>query len=391
MGNHERIYAEINLKNLRHNVREISKRIGPEGKMFAVIKANAYGHGAVSCARVLEEEDSIYGYAVATAEEAMELYEYGVKKEILVLSYVFPSYYDELIAAGITLTVFDEVTVMQVEAAAHKLHKTAKVYVKIDTGMNRIGVRPEDAVSLLQYISSLKHVVADGMFTHFAKADEGEACLLLQDRNYVLKEECQDFTEVQFSKFYRLIQKLDELHLSVPHVSAANSAAIIEYPATHLGLVRAGIILYGLWPSGEVHKDIIDIKPVLAMKSTVSFVKTLANGEAISYGGTFVTNKDTTVATVPVGYADGYPRSMSNKGYVLIRGKKAPIVGRVCMDQMMVDVSGIKGVKRGDVVTLIGTDGDETITMECFGELSDRFNYEAACDIGKRVPRVYVD
>lgn len=391
MGNHERIYAEINLKNLRHNVREISKRIGPEGKMFAVIKANAYGHGAVSCARVLEEEDSIYGYAVATAEEAMELYEYGVKKEILVLSYVFPSYYDELIAAGITLTVFDEVTVMQVEAAAHKLHKTAKVYVKIDTGMNRIGVRPEDAVSLLQYISSLKHVVADGMFTHFAKADEGEACLLLQDRNYVLKEECQDFTEVQFSKFYGLIQKLDELHLSVPHVSAANSAAIIEYPATHLGLVRAGIILYGLWPSGEVHKDIIDIKPVLAMKSTVSFVKTLANGEAISYGGTFVTNKDTTVATVPVGYADGYPRSMSNKGYVLIRGKKAPIVGRVCMDQMMVDVSGIKGVKRGDVVTLIGTDGDETITMECFGELSDRFNYEAACDIGKRVPRVYVD
>ncbi len=391
MGNHERIYAEINLKNLRHNVQVIYNRIGKNGKILAVIKANAYGHGAVSCARVLEEEPSIYGYAVATAEEAMELIEYGVKKDILILSYVFPSYYEELIKAGVILTVFDEVTALQVEEAAHKVKNNARIYLKVDTGMNRIGASAEEALGLCKRIASLEHVVLEGMFTHFAKADEGEICQSLLNPAFDDSQVGDDYTEKQFQTFMKVKSILEENGISLKHVSAANSAAIIEYPATHLDLVRAGIILYGLWPSSEVHQDIIDIKPVLAMKSTVSFVKELPEGCPISYGGTYITKKKTIVATVPVGYADGYPRSLSNKGYVLIRGQKAPIIGRVCMDQMMVDVSHIKGAKRGDVVTLIGTDGDETISMEFFGELADRFNYEAACDIGKRVPRVYVD
>lgn len=389
MGNHERIYAEINLANLRHNVKVISKHIGTDKKMFAVIKANAYGHGATSCAEVLELEEAIYGYAVATAEEAMELIAFGVKKPILILSYVFPSYYEELIEHDIMLTCFDTETAIEIENAAKKLQKTAKVYVKIDTGMNRIGVKSSDALSFIKELLSYKNIQIEGMFTHFAKADEGQACESLLTAEYNPYTVPIHSTEAQFQAFYYLINELKENNISLAHITAANSAAILEYPATHLNLVRAGIILYGLWPSDLVKKS-VDIRPVMTLKSTVSHVKTLRAGESISYGGTYITNQETIVATIPVGYADGYPRSLSNKGSVLIHGKKAPILGRVCMDQMMVDVTHIEGVKRGDSVTLIGTDGTEIITMEEFGNLAERFNYEAACDIGKRVPRVNI-
>ncbi len=376
LDSYERVCALIDLDNIDHNITQIENVIKAPQGIYAVIKADGYGHGAVPIAKVLESHDKVKGYAVATAEEAMQLQDAGIKKDILVIGYTFPYAYEEMIKRGIRLTVFRDDMLEQLEETAKRLSKNAIVHIKVDTGMSRIGISPyDDGLWLIRKALNLEHIEVEGVFTHFARADETD------------KKSANEQYEL-FRSFVEGVEEETGFKFKVKHCS--NSAAIIEMPYAHMDAVRAGIILYGLWPSDEVDKKKIDIRPVMSLISHITFIKTVPKGTPISYGGTFVTERPTVVATIPVGYADGYPRALSNKSYVLIHGKKAPVLGRVCMDQLMVDVTFIPEAKESDTVTLIGKDGDEVITMESLSDLSDHLNYELVCDIGKRVPRLFV-
>ena len=313
--------------------------------------------------------------AVACVEEGMELREAGIKKPILILGYTFAEDYPTIIEHDMRPAVFTLEMAQHLSDAAVKMNQTAKIHIKIDTGMGRIGYRDiEEAVPEILKISKLPHIEIEGIFTHFARADESETTPAY----------------IQLEKFQKFISRLEKEGLSIPMKHCSNSAGIIRMKEANMDAVRAGIILYGLYPSDEVEKEPVALRPVMELKTHISYLKTVKKGTAISYGGTFVTQKETKVATIPVGYADGYCRGLSNKGYVLIHGKKAPILGRVCMDQFMVDVTEINDAKILDEVTLLGRDGKEKITLEELGDLSGRFNYEFACCISKRVPRVYL-
>ncbi|MCR4797414.1 MAG: alanine racemase [Lachnospiraceae bacterium] len=368
-----RVYAKVDLDAVLWNIKEMSKRLRDVTKIMAVIKADGYGHGSGPIAGALEDLDILWGYAVATAEEAFELREQGIKKPILILGYTFEDTYQEIIRRDIMPTIFDLHTAEKYSKLAVSLKKTVSCHIKIDTGMSRIGfqVTPDEA-DTIKKISELPGLHMAGIFTHFARSDE-------EDKSY---------TDHQFDLFNKMIGLCEERGVSFDLKHCANSAAILEYPKASLDLVRAGIILYGLWPSPEVRHD-IDLKPALSLYSHVVHVKTLEAGRSISYGGTNTLAKTTRVATIPVGYADGYCRGLSNKGYVLIHGEKAPILGRVCMDQFMVDVTDIHDVAVTDEVILIGRDGEHEITLEELGDLSGRFNYEFVCDLGMRIPREY--
>ena len=374
MASYSRVRADINLDAFSHNLNEIERVIDPNTKVIAVIKTDGYGHGAIPLAHMMESRDDIWGYAVATVEEGMALRRAGMKKSILILGYTFPEQFPEIVSHDLTPAVFSYDTAELFSEEACRQGKNLKIHIKLDTGMSRIGFQIcQDNADEIAQIAELSNIVIEGIFTHFAKADETD----------------KDFTKMQAESYQRMIQWLKDREIEIPIRHISNSAGIVDLPEYNLNLVRAGIILYGLWPSDEVCKENIDIRPLLSLKSHLVHVKTLEAGRSISYGGTFRTDTEKRIATVPVGYGDGYPRSLSNKGYVLIRGKRAPICGRVCMDQFMVDVTDIPEAKSGDEVTLIGTDGTDQITMEELGELSGRFNYEFACDLGKRIPRVY--
>lgn len=373
MENMERVYARIDLDALTENINEMNRSLQGGAPIMAVIKTNAYGHGAVAVARLLEKNDDICGYAVATAEEALQLRREGIRKKILILGYVFPKDYEALVQEEIRLCVFRYDMAEEISQAARKLKKTAYLHIKIDTGMHRIGFpASKEAVDEIAKIATLPFLSLEGVFTHFARADEA-------DKTHA----CQ-----QFQQFLNMLSGLTKAGVSFPIRHCSNSASIMELPRMHLDMVRAGIILYGLWPSDEMKRD-FQLHPVLSLYSHIVHLKTLPAGSAVSYGGTYVTNTPRRIATVPVGYGDGYPRSLSNKGYVLVRGRKAPIVGRICMDQFMIDVTEIPKTSLYDVVTLIGREGDGEITMETLGALSGRFNYELACDLGNRIPRYY--
>ena len=375
MENFKRVCAKINLNNIRENYRGMADVVGSNSRFFAVIKADGYGHGAVEIAKILEKEDSLYGFAVATAEEALELREHGMTKPILVLGYTFPDSYEKLAKHNIMPTVFREDSLPELSAAAKKTGHAIKVHVKVDTGMHRIGIAPnENGLIFMEKVLGTEGVELEGMFTHFARADEF-------DKTDALKQ------NKVFQEFVSLVEST--FQIKVPYKHSANSAGILELKDSYLDLVRAGVALYGMWPSEEVSKEIVRLKPALSLYSHVVYIKEIQQGDAVSYGGTFVAEKTMRVATIPVGYGDGYPRSLSGKGYVLIRGKKAPILGRVCMDQFMVDVTDIPEAEMDDLVTLIGKDGELEITIEELGDISGRFNYELACDLGKRIPRVY--
>lgn len=375
IGNHKRVCATVDLDAILYNMEQMHQNICGDAKMMGVIKTNGYGHGATPIAEQLEKLDYVFGYATATVEEALKLRQDGIKKPILILGYTFPYCYKDLVEQEIRPAVFRMDAAKAMSDMAVSLGKTLKIHVKIDTGMTRVGIYPNDqGLSFVKEISGLPGIEIEGMFTHFARADE-------LDKSYAME---------QYKKFKMFTDRVkNELGISIPICHCANSASIVELPETHCDMVRAGITLYGLWPSDEVSKDIISLKPALALYSHIAFLKEVEKGVAISYGGTYVTPEKRKIATIPVGYGDGYPRGLSNKGYVLIKGKKAPICGRVCMDQFMVDVTEIEDVSEGDLVTLIGTDGTETITMEELGNISGRFNYELACDLGQRIPRVY--
>ncbi|WP_177975432.1 alanine racemase [Eubacterium sp.] len=374
MKEYRRICANISLKALEHNLDAIHGCIERDTKIIAVVKADGYGHGAVPLAEVMEQREDIWGYAVATPEEAEELYSNGIKKPILILGYTFPEYDEQIVKEGLRPAVFSLERAKQLSEEAVCQNKDCKIHIKLDTGMSRIGFQvTEQSADEIAQIAALPNIIIEGIFTHFSKADETD----------------KTFTRKQADTYEQMLTWLKDRQIEIPIHHVSNSAGIVDLPEYNKDIVRAGIILYGLWPSDEVEKNNINLQPLLSLKSHVVHVKELEPGRIISYGGTFEVEKTMQIATVPVGYADGYPRSLSNKGYVLIHGKRAAICGRVCMDQMMVDVSEIPDVKPGDEVTLIGTDGAETITMEELGDMSGRFNYELACDLNKRIPRIY--
>lgn len=372
---YQRVYAAVDLSAILYNMEQMHSHIAPETMMMGVIKTDGYGHGAIQIGRELEKLPYVFGYAVATAEEALALRQGGLQKPVLILGYTFPYSYEALIDQEIRAAVFREDTLEELSACAKRLGKKAKVHIKVDTGMSRVGIRPdEEGLSFLQKACRLPGIEIEGIFTHFARADE--------------KDKTSARTQLSvFCSFVEKAEKLTGIVIPVKHCS--NSAGILELPEANLSLVRAGITLYGLSPSEEVPKEILTLRPALSLKSHLVYVKEVEAGTPVSYGGTFVTEKRTRIATIPVGYGDGYPRSLSGKGHVLIRGRRAPILGRVCMDQFMVDVTDIPEAKEGDEVTLIGKDGGEELTMEELGALSGRFNYELACDLGKRIPRIY--
>ncbi len=372
----QRVYAQIDLDVIRENLLHIREHMGPDVKILAVIKMDAYGHGSVPVARCIDEFDFVYGYAVATVEEAEVLKREGISKPILILGYTFPCSYEQLIRGDIRMTVFREDTLEQLALAAQKCGKTARIHVKVDTGMGRIGISPDkEGLSWIRKANETPGIEIEGIFTHFAQADEAD----------------KSYTAQQIETFLNFVKQSEqELGYRIPLKHCSNSAAIIDVPSANMDLVRPGIIMYGMTPSDAVGGDIVSLKPALSLHSEVVYVKDLHKGQSVSYGGTFTAEKEMRVATIPVGYGDGYPRLLSGKGYVLIRGQKAPILGRVCMDQFMVDVTAIPGAGEGDHVTLIGEDGDCRITAKLLGELSGRFHYELLCNLGVRIPRVYL-
>ena len=375
MKKFERIKAVVSLGAIEHNFREMRKNIAADTKMIAVIKADGYGHGAKEIAGLVKDYDYIWGFAVATAEEAAELRMSGVTKPILILGIVFEECYPELVKYDIRPAVCEFEAAKGLSEEAVSQGKTVHIHLALDTGMSRIGFADEpESIEEIKKISQLDNLEIEGMFTHFARADE-------YDRSPAM---------VQLDRYLRFADKLEESGVYIPIRHCSNSAGIIRMPEANLNVVRAGITIYGIYPSDEVEKDVVKLRPAMELISHVSYVKDLKPGSQISYGGTFVTEKPMKVATIPVGYADGYPRRLSNKGYVLLHGKKVPILGRICMDQFMVDVSDIPDVKKGDQVTLIGQDGEEFISVDELGDLSGRFSYEFLCGISKRVPRGYV-
>ena len=375
MKKFERVKAVVSLDAIAHNFAEMKKNIAKGTKIVAVIKADGYGHGAEAIARLIEDYDYIWGFAVATPEEALQLRTFGVKKPILILGIVFEEYFTEMIAKEIRLTVCTYEMAQKLSEEAQRQGRDVHIHIGLDTGMSRIGFADrQESVEEIKKISQLPNLKIEGMFTHFARADE-------TDRSPAID---------QLNRYLNFAKLLEDAGIQIPMKHCSNSAGIIRVPEANLNAVRAGITIYGIYPSNEVERDIVKLIPAMELKSHISYIKTVEPGAAFSYGGTFTAKKEMKVATIPVGYADGYPRSLSNKGWVLIHGKKAPILGRVCMDQFMVDITKIPDAKAGDEVTLIGKDGKEFISIEKFGDLSGRFSYEFACDISPRVPRVYI-
>lgn len=373
-----RVYAEINLDNIKSNVREIQKRVGDKTKIMAIIKADGYGHGSIPIARYLSREKLVYAFGVSTVREAVVLRKGGINEPILILGYVFPQDFETVLDYGITTTIFQFETAKLLSDVAVKKGKTAGIHIKIDTGMGRIGFNCDDekaVVGEIKRISDLPGISVEGIFTHFACADSKD----------------KTSANAQKAKFHRILGGIQKSGINIPLRHMCNSAGIVEFDGEFLDMVRAGIIIYGLYPSQEVNKSNISLKPAMEIKSRVVYVKTVKPGTPISYGSTYVTDSERRIATISIGYADGIYRSLSSKGEVIIRGKRAPIVGRICMDQCMADVSDIDGITQGDIVTLIGRDGDENITVEEIAEKAGTFNYEFICGFQRRVPRVYIE
>lgn len=375
MKSYTRIRARIDLDAIEYNIEKMKENLPEDTKLIVVAKADCYGHGALQTTSLLSLKEYVWGFAVATLDEAIVLRRVGITKPILVLGCIFPEQWVDALENNIRITVYTEELTKVLSDLAVKIGRKAYVHVKLDTGMGRIGFTPgKEGADKIEEISKLPNIVMEGLYTHFSKADEG-------DKSYTMK---------QMEAYTWMKEELAGRGITFSYYHCCNSAGIIDLKGAGQNLSRAGISTYGMYPSEEVHKENVDLKPALELISHVAFVKWVDEGEMISYGGTYVTKRRTKIATIPVGYGDGYPRSLSNKGYMLIHGKKAPIIGRVCMDQCMVDVTEIEDVKFGDEVVLVGRDGDEYLSVETLSRLSDRFNYEFVCLMGKRIPREYI-
>lgn len=375
MKQYTRICARIDLDAVEHNIEMMRQRVGEDTKIMAVIKSDGYGHGAFPIARFLEPKECIWGYAIATLDYAVSLKKMGITKPILVLGCIFPDQYSAMLEYGIHMPVYTSQMAQEVSDLAVKMGKKAFVHIKLDTGMSRLGFPVnEESLRKIEKISRMPNLVMEGMFTHFARADETD----------------KTFTEMQMRQYRWMKKELEDRDITFTWYHCSNSAGIIDFEEEGLNLARAGIAVYGLYPSEEVQKEQVPLKPAMELVSHVAHVKWVEPGTPVSYGGAYVTDRRTQIATIPMGYGDGYPRSLSNKGYVLIHGKRSPILGRVCMDQMMVDTTEIGDVQFGDRVTLIGRDGEEYLPVEVLSDLSGRFNYEFMCDLSKRIPREYL-
>ena len=368
--NFDNTRVKIDLDAIERNFRAVREKAGVP--VMAVIKADAYGHGAIQVARLLEGKCAFFG--VSSMLEAMELRRAGLNTPILILGHTPVNAFPTAIAEGIRPTIFSYDDALALSRTARELGKPAIFHLAVDTGMSRIGFQPHEGdAQLCAEICRLPGLVAEGIFSHFATAD------------------CADLSRAraQAALFDRFCEMLQERGITIPIRHLDNSAGLMNFDH-HYEMVRSGIVTYGLYPSDEVHTELLSLRPALQWHSRVSHIQLLPAGREISYGGTFVTEKPTMVATVPVGYADGYRRSLSGKFHVLIRGRKAPILGRICMDQMMVDVTDIPGVAPNDRVVLVGKYDNETITMEEIAAAADSFNYEFVSGISRRVPRIYV-
>lgn len=369
-----RVFATVNLDAVVSNMKSMKESLPASTAIMGVVKADGYGHGSVPVAKAIAPY--VEGYAVATIDEAILLRRHGIGKMIMILGITHESYYEDLLLYDIHPTVFRLEEAEKLSERAVKRGRQASVHLALDTGMNRIGMSPtQESADLVYTMSCLPGIRLEGLFTHFARADE------LDKTAY----------EAQFQAYEAFSHKLLSRGITIPIRHCSNSAGIVEGLASNeLDMVRAGISIYGLYPSGEVSRERVKLLPAMELKSFISCIKTIEPGAAVSYGGTFVAKNTMKVATIPTGYGDGYPRGLSNKGSVLIHGQRARILGRVCMDQFMVDVTDIPEAEENDQVTLIGKDLRERITVEELADLSEGFHYEILCGIGKRVPRVYL-
>ena len=375
MKQYSRLRAVIDLDAIEYNMDNMHANLKEGTKMIAVLKTDGYGHGAVPIAKMMEEKDYVWGYAVALLEEGLVIRKSGTAKPILCLGCIFPEQYEEALNEGIHMNVYSYEMAKGISDKATELGKKAYVHIKIDTAMSRLGfLVSEDSVNEIANIAALPNLEMEGMFTHFAKADETDKAS----------------AHKQLTDYLWMKEKLEQKGIHFTYYHTSNSAAIIDLKEAHMDMVRAGIAMYGLYPSEEVDKEAVHLRPAMQIIAHVTHVKWIEAGTQVSYGGTFEAERRMKVATLPIGYGDGYPRSLSNKGYVLIHGKKAYILGRVCMDQMMVDVTDIPDVKFGDVATIVGENEGAFLPVEELSDICGRFNYEFVCDINKRVPREYI-
>lgn len=370
----DRIYAEVDLGRIEENMKAMKEHLRPGTKMYGVVKTDAYGHGAVPVARTIDR--FVCGYAVATVDEGLKLRRHGIEKEILCLGPVSAGRYQECLENDISLPMFEYRRAKELSDAAVAEGKTAKIHIAVDTGMSRIGLFPDEgSVETVKEIAELPALRIAGYVHPFRPG-----------RMRQIRRKQGE----QYRRFHAFCDAGKAAGVEVPVCHCSNSAGIVELPDFNMDAVRAGITIYGLYPSDEVKQDIISLKPAMALKSFITYIKEIGPGTEVSYGGTFKAEKTMRIATVSAGYGDGYPRNLSGKGEVLIHGKRAKILGRICMDQFMADLTGIPEAKEGDSVTLVGRDGNQEITMEELAEISGGFHYEIPCLIGKRVPRRYV-
>ena len=368
-----RIWAEIDLDAIKNNMQIIRSRTNKNAKVMAIVKADAYGHGVVQVAKTMLEGGADC-FGVACVDEAMQLRQSGFDVPLLVLGAFFQSEISQVINYDITTTVFDINSAKMLSDAALKLNKKAKVHIKLDTGMHRIGLvtNRDDIIQKIKEICLLPGVDVTGLFSHFSCADT----------------EKEDITKKQLDEFLRIVKELENEGIDIPIKHIANSAAIFRYPEAHLDMVRAGIVCYGNYPSNLIEP--CGLIPAMSFKTTVTRVEKLYPGDSVSYGATFTAEKEMVCATLAVGYADGYSRLLSNKAEVLIDGEKVKICGKICMDQCMVDVTNVNNIAVGDVATLFGKDGVEYISVEDLADIMGTINYEILCMVSKRVPRVYL-
>lgn len=373
MEGYLRTYVKVDLNAIEHNINEVRKLIDNNVKVMAVIKADGYGHGAAVIGNFLKEKVDYFG--VATIEEAIELRKNNIDIPILILGYTSYKQYEDLIKYDITQTVYNLEMIEKLEECAARFNHIAKIHLALETGMNRIGFEPnERSIENIKKIMKMDNIFVEGMFTHFSCADE-------RDKSYA---------KIQMKKYDEFIGKLENNNINIPIKHMCNSAGIMEFDNHRFEMVRSGIITYGLYPSDEVNKSALKLKSALEWKAHVINISEVSEGCGVSYGKTYVTKGNTRIATISVGYADGYMRGLSSKGKVLIHGQYAPIIGRICMDQMMVDITHLENVQIEDEVTLVGTDRENKITAEELAEMGGSFNYEFVCGIGKRVTRTYI-
>ena len=374
MRPYSRVYATVNLDAVASNMRSMRDNLPASTLIMGSVKADGYGHGSVPVAKTIEPY--VFGYAVATIDEGIILRRHGINKTILILGVTHESRYEDLLRYDIRTAMFQYEKAKKLSDLALKQGKKAVVHLALDTGMSRIGMKADrEHAKEAAAIAALEGIEVEGLFTHFARADETD----------------KSAYEEQYRRYKEFLGYLEELGVQIPIRHCSNSAGIVEsLESNHMDMVRAGIAIYGMYPSDEVDHNSVKLTPAMEIKSCITYIKEIEAGTAVSYGGTFVADHTMKVATIPVGYGDGYVRSLSGKGDVLIHGKRAAILGRICMDQFMVDVTDIPDVQEDDEVTLLGSDGAECITMEELAEKSGGFHYEMICDIGKRIPRVYL-